>query len=246
MTPRVVISDIAQLQQALAKEFEAQAAEVIARRGKCIVALSGGSIARAFFPTLAALRVEWARMEFFWVDERAVPPDHHESNYALASRLLLLPARVPAERIHRMPGELPDLDQAARRASDELKSVAGDPPHLDLAILGVGPDGHIASIFPGLPAEARSAKADGTGRQPCSAPVIAIYDSPKPPARRLTLTMSILASAGLVIVAALGESKAGVMRAALHESDTATPVAELLRRAPSSLVMLDRPAAGLS
>ncbi len=239
MTPKVVIGDVAQLQQALAKEFEAQAAEVIARRGKCILALSGGSIAPTFFPTLATLRVDWTRMECFWVDERAVPPDHADSNYAVASRLLLAPARVPAERIHRMPGELPDLDQAARRASDDLKSIAGDPPHLDLAFLGVGPDGHVASIFPGLsadvPAEAHSAKADR--------PVIPVYDAPKPPARRLTLAMSVLASAGLVIVAVLGESKADVMRAALHESDAATPIAELLRRAPSSLVLLDRAAA---
>jgi len=242
MTPRVIIGDLAQLQQALAKEFEAQAAEVIARRGKCIVALSGGSIAPTFFPTLATLQVNWTRVEFFWVDERAVPPDHADSNYAIASRLLLTPARVPAERIHRMPGELPNLEQAARRASDDLKSIAGDPPHLDVVFLGVGPDGHVASIFPGpsadLPAEARSAKADR--------PVIPIYDSPKPPARRLTLAMSVLASAGLVIIAALGESKADVMRAALQESDAATPIADLLRRAPSSLVLLDREAAGLS
>jgi 6-phosphogluconolactonase len=242
MTPRVVIGDIAQLQHALANEFEALAAEVIARRGKCIVALSGGSIAPTFFPTLATLQVNWTRVEFVWVDERAVPPDHADSNYAIASRLLLVPARVPAERIHRMPGELPDLEQAARRASDDLKLIAGDPPHLDVVILGVGPDGHVASIFPGrstgVPAAARSAKADR--------PVIPIYDSPKPPARRLTLAMSVLASAGLVIVAALGESKADVMRAALHESDAATPIAELLRAAPSSLVLLDRAAAGLS
>lgn len=236
MTARVVVGDIPRLRQRLAQEFEAQAAEVIARRGKCIVAVSGGSVAPAFFPALAALPVDWGRMEFFWVDERAVPPDHPESNYALASRLWLAPARVPAERIHRMPGELPDLDQAARRAADELKSIAGDPPHLDLAILGVGPDGHIASIFATDDDEhVRRASPALETRS-----VIPIYDSPKPPARRLTLTMSVLASAGLVVVAALGESKSDVMHAALHESGTATPVAELLRRAPSSLVLLDR------
>lgn len=239
MTARVIVGDIPRLQQTLAQEFEARAAEVIARRGKCIVALSGGSIAPAFFPTLAGLPVDWTRIEFFWADERAVPPDDPESNYALASRLLLTPARVPAERIHRMPGELPDLDSAARRAADELISVAGDPPQLDLAVLGVGPDGHIASIFP------TDEQVRRAGSAPETRPVIAIYDSPKPPARRLTLTLSVLADAGLVIVAALGESKSDVMRAALHESDAATPVAELLRRARSSLVLLDRDA-GLS
>lgn len=232
MMPRVVVGDIARLQHTLAKEFSTYVAEVIGRRGKCLIALTGGSVAPAFFPSLAALAADWTRIDIFWIDERAVPPDHPESNYALALRLLLTPARVPAERIHRMHGELPDLDQAARRASDELRSIAGDPPHLDLAILGVGTDGHVASIFSG-----------GTGLQPCPTPVIPVYDSPKPPARRLTLTMSVLASAGLVIVAALGESKADAMRGALHESDAATPVAELLRRAPSSLVLLDRDAA---
>src|SRR3990167_9095544 len=120
MNPRVVVGDVSELQLAFAKEFEAQAREVIARRGKFIVALPGGSVAPAFFPALATLAVDWTRIEIFWIDERAVPPDHPDSNFALASRLLLVPARVPAARIHRMYGELPDLDQAARRAADEL------------------------------------------------------------------------------------------------------------------------------
>lgn len=234
MTPRIVVGDLSELQLTFANEFEAQAREVIARHGKFIVALSGGSVAPAFFPALASRAIDWTRVEFFWIDERAVPPDHPDSNFALASRLLLVPARVPPERIHRMHGELPDLDQAARRASDELKSIAGDPPHLDLALAGVGEDGHVASIFIG-----------GTGLQPCPTPVIAIYDSPKPPARRLTLALSVLAGASLVVVAALGASKAAVMRGALDHSDAATPVAELLRRASSPLVLLDRDA-GLS
>lgn len=237
MKPRVVIDDLPQLQREFAKEFETHAAEVIARRGKCIVALPGGSVASTLLPVLAALAVDWTRIEIFWIDERAVPSDHPESNYALASRLLLMPARVPLARIHRMHGELPDLDQAARRASDDLKSIAGDPPQIDLALVGVGDDGHVASLFTGLSAEARTAKADG--------PVIAVYDSPKPPARRLTLTLPVLANAGFVIVAAFGKSKAAAMRGALGPTDAVTPIAELLRRAPSSLVLLDRDA-GLS
>jgi 6-phosphogluconolactonase len=244
MKPSVFVDDLSKLRLTFAYEFEKQATEVIARREKCIIALPGGSVASAFFPTLATLAVDWTRIEVFWIDERAVPPDHPDSNAGLASRLLLGPARVPAARIHRMHGELPDLDQAARRATDELKSIAGDPPHLDLAIVGVGDDGHVASIFGGLSAEARSAKA--AGFQPChDQPVIAVYDSPKPPARRLTLTLPVLAGAGLVIVAAFGASKAEAIRKALEHGDTATPVAELLRRAGSSVVLLDR-AAGLS
>ena len=247
MSRRVVIGDLAELQHTCSTEFQALAAGAIARRGTFIIALTGGSVAPAFFPTLAAFSVDWSRTEIFWIDERAVPPDHPDSNYALAAKLLLIPARVPAARIHRMPGELPDLDQAARRASDELRSIAGDPPRLDLALLGVGEDGHIASLFPNrfsartgssaaapsTEAEARRAKAD---------PVLAIYDAPKPPARRLTLSFPVLAGAAAVIVIALGATKAAVMAAALDETGD-TPIAELLRRAPSSLVLLDRAAA---
>ena len=244
MSPRVFIDDPPRLLQTFAKEFETQAAEVIARREKFIVALPGGSVASAFFPTLAAAAVDWTRVEIFWVDERAVPPDHPDSNYALAARLLLAPAGVPARRIHRMHGELPDLDQAARRATDELKSIAGDPPHLDLAIVGVGDDGHVASIFPRRPqsgAGVSIAAHRATGEQP----VIAVHDAPKPPARRLTLTLSVLANASGVIAAAFGASKAEAIRGALQGKAPSTPIAELLARAPSSLVLLDREA-GLS
>jgi 6-phosphogluconolactonase len=231
MTPRVVISDLAELQTTLAKEFEKQAAEVIARREKFIVALPGGSVATAFFPTLAALAIDWTRIEIFWIDERAVPPDHPDSNYALASKLLLVPARVPAARIHRMYGELPDLAQAARRATDDLKLIAGDPPFIDFVLAGVGEDGHVASIFQGT-------GSGSAGLQPC----LPVFDAPKPPPRRLTLALPVLARAGLVVIAALGASKAAAMRGALHGSGVNTPVAELLRSASSSLVLLDRDA----
>jgi 6-phosphogluconolactonase len=244
MTPRVVVDDLPRLQDTFVREFETRAAEVIARREKFILAVPGGSVASAFFPTLAALAVDWTRIEIFWIDERAVPPDHSDSNFALASKLLLVPARVPAARIHRMYGELPDLAQAARRATDDLKLIAGDPPFIDFVLAGVGDDGHVASIFPSRlgdqadsSAVARSAKADQ--------PVIAVYDAPKPPPRRLTLTLPVLAHAGVVVVAAFGASKAAATRGALHESGVDTPIAELLRRASSSLVLLDR-AAGLS
>jgi 6-phosphogluconolactonase len=239
---RVVTDDVAVLQRVFAADFTEKAAEIIARRGKFVVALPGGSVATTFLPVLAGIAVDWAHIDLFWIDERAVPPDHPESNYGIASRLLLTPARVPLDRIHRMQGELPELEQAARRASDELRSVAGDPPRLDLALVGVGEDGHVASIFSSRPSaradsstEARSAKAD---------PVIAVHDAPKPPPRRLTMTLPVLARAGIVVVAAFGASKAKAMRDAIDQRD-GTPVARLLRGASSSLVLLDREA-GLS
>jgi len=236
MMPRIVVDDLPRLQAILATEFQTQAAEVIARREKFIIALPGGSVASAFFPTLAALAVDWTRIEVFWIDERAVPPDHPDSNFALASMLLLAPARVPGPRTHRMYGELPDLEQAARRATDDLKLIAGDPPFIDFVLAGVGDDGHVASIF---------SDVGRAGRVLETRHVIPIYDAPKPPARRLTLTLPVLARAGSVVVAAFGASKAAAMQGALHDSSAVTPIAELLRSAPSSLVLLDR-AAGLS
>lgn len=227
---RVVIDDVSVLAQTFASEFTAHAADTIARRGKFIVGLPGGSVATAFLPALAALSVDWRRIDLFWIDERAVPPDHSDSNYGIASTLLLAPARVPGPNVHRMYGELPQLEQAARRASDELKSVAGDPPRIDLALAGVGADGHVASIFPG----AVSASA--------GSPVLAVYDAPKPPSRRLTMNLSVLADASMVVVAAFGASKRVAMRGALDGSDHASPVAQLLHRASSSLVLLDRDA----
>ena len=232
MTPRALVGDLPELQKTLANEFQTRAAEVIARREKFIVALPGGSVASAFFPALAALAIDWTRIDIFWIDERAVPPDHPDSNFALASTLLLVPARVPAARIHRMYGELPDLAQAARRATDDLKLIAGDPPLIDFVLAGVGEDGHVASMFPNQPGD-----QDG--------PVIPVYDAPKPPPRRLTLTLPVLARAGLVVVTALGASKAAAMHGALHGRGVKTPVAELLCSASASLVLLDR-AAGLS
>jgi 6-phosphogluconolactonase len=123
--------------------------------------------------------------------------------------------------------------------------IAGDPPFIDFVLAGVGDDGHVASIFSNRPLDqADSSRRSGEAAK-ADRPVIPIYDAPKPPARRLTLTLPVLARAGSVVVAAFGASKAAVMQGALHDSSAVTPIAELLRSAPSSLVLLDR-AAGLS
>jgi hypothetical protein len=126
---RVVTDDVAVLQRVFAAEFTVRAAEIIARRGRFIVALPGGSVAITFLPVLAGLAVDWAHIDLFWVDERAVPPDHPDSNYGIASRLLLRPACVPPPRDSSYAGGVARARAGrARRASDELKSVAGDPP----------------------------------------------------------------------------------------------------------------------
>jgi 6-phosphogluconolactonase len=231
MTAEVIVQETAALQGRLAAEFEKVARSAIARRGACVVAIPGGSVATTFFPALSNTGVDWSRTDFFWTDERGVPPEDPESNYALASKLWLTPARVPPSRIHRMHGEERDLEAAARAAAQELVEVAGDPPQLDVALLGVGEDGHVASIF--------------AGHEISQGFVAPVYEAPKPPSRRLTLTLSVLANAGRVIVAALGPSKAAVIRDALELNDRATPLAALLGRSPGPLILLDRSAAML-
>jgi 6-phosphogluconolactonase len=133
-----------------------------------------------------------------------------------------------------MPAVTPDLERAAEQHAAELRRMLGTPPRLDLVLLGVGPDGHVCSLFPEHP-----------GLRESSRSVIAIPDSPKPPPRRLTLTRPVLAAAGLVVVCALTEAKAIVMRAALEDPSCALPVALALRGARRALVLLGPGAASL-
>jgi 6-phosphogluconolactonase len=232
MSPEIVIDSRTVLQRKLLSEFETRGKSAIAERGAFIVALPGGSVATTFFPALAAAAVDWTRTEFFWVDERAVSPDDSASNYALAQKLWLTAAGIPRERIHRMHGEAQDLEEAARKAAAELTSIAGDPPRLDVALLGVGEDGHVASIFPGRDIPDSDLL------------VVAVYDAPKPPARRLSLGLQVLASAERVVIAAVGRSKASAVRDAL-QTRPATPIGRLLNRSRSPLLLLDHSAAEL-
>jgi 6-phosphogluconolactonase len=230
MTIEIVVGSLEDLTEACAREFEEAAARAVRERGRFAVALPGGSVATTFFPRLA--RVDGSRTDFFWVDERAVPPSDPESNFGVAERLWLTPGRVAAERVHRMPADASDLENAAKSYAEELTSLLGDPPRLDVALLGMGPDGHVGSLFPG-----HSLLREGRRW------VAAILDSPKPPPRRLTLTVPVLHAADLLIVAAMGEAKAEVVRQAIEDSTSVLPVALALRGARRALILLDRPAA---
>ena len=218
----------------LAQDFTSEAARAIAGRGFFAVALPGGSVATNGFPALAALPLNWSQVQYFWVDERAVPPSDPESNYALAQKLWLAPAGVPAASIHRMPADLPDLGAAAITYSDVLTRALGSPARLDFVLLGVGPDGHVASLFPRHRVLALEDRL-----------VAAVDDAPKPPPRRLTLTLPMLAGAERVVVVAFGEEKAEALREALERHDSPQPLARLLRRTKRPLVLADRAAASL-
>ena len=144
---------------AAAEEFVNQATGTVRANGRFTVALSGGSTPRSLFSLLATTfrdQLPWDKMFFFWGDERHVPPDHPESNYRMAYEALLSKVPVPAENVFRVPAEIPDANQAAADYEQTLRKFfqlsPGAFPRFDLILLGMGPDGHTASLFPGTSA----------------------------------------------------------------------------------------------
>jgi 6-phosphogluconolactonase len=169
------------------------------RKGARTLVLAGGTTPQRCYELLSKMEIEWGRVSILFGDERCVPPDHPDSNYRMAREALL--DRVSPATVYRMPAEL-GPDEGAELYSQVVKAVTP----LDLVILGVGEDGHTASLFPGHPA----LRAPGL--------VVGIRDSPKPPPERVTLTLSVLQSARSVIILATGAGKAdAVARAKRHE-----------------------------
>jgi 6-phosphogluconolactonase len=185
--------------------------------------LTGGSTALIFLGALREAAVAWSRVTLFWGDERAVPPDSPASNYGLAEQMLLTPLGSKAPNAIRMEAELPDLEHAAREYSALL------PPALDLLILGIGEDGHVCSLFPGHPAMLEE-----------NARVIPIVDSPKPPPRRLTLTMPYILRSRHIWVVALGERKRTLLQRAIQRQPPATPFDLVVNQARSVTILTDQ------
>jgi len=147
-----IFNDIYKLSRAAAEQFVTLTQFAIAERGRFSVALSGGGTPESLYALLAteayANRVEWSKVHVFWGDERCVPPTHTESNYRMAKYALLDRVRFPEGNIHRVKGELTP-QKAADLYDQELHSFFGDTPRFDLIFLGMGDDGHTASLFPG-------------------------------------------------------------------------------------------------
>jgi 6-phosphogluconolactonase len=176
------------------------------------VALSGGTTPRALYTLLVAppyrAQVDWSRVDFYFGDERGVPSDHPESNYRLASDSLFLPTGIASGQVHRMRAEMEDLDTAAKKYSTELTALVDQGfPRFDLVLLGLGPDGHTASLFPNNWALHERVRW-----------VVPIHDAPKPPPRRLTLTLPVLNHARQVIFLVAGADKAQAVREVLRGS----------------------------
>ena len=214
----VVASDAAALTIAAAGHLRRGIAEAIAARRACWIALAGGRTPRAVYERLAAddvPAIDWARVHVAFGDERLVPPDHADSNYAMARAALFDRVPIPGTQIHRVDGERRDAaDAAAAYAAVLTRAFAIEPaawPVFDLVLLGVGPDGHTASLFP------HSAALDVRDR------IAAAAVAPAPPTNRVTLTYPVLDAARAVIMLVSGADKAAAVARAF---DDAVPVAE--------------------
>jgi 6-phosphogluconolactonase len=203
--------DAQALHRAAAEEFRRQARLAIEARGSFKVALSGGATPRGMYAELsqdAAPRrpLPWGKIQFFWGDERPVAPDHAQSNYRMAWETLLGKVPVPADNIHRMHGEKSDAREAALEYEQDLRAhFPGEhPPRFDLVLLGLGSDGHTASLFPGSPA------LHEQNRWVVANPVEKFGHC------RLTLTTPILNNAACVLFLVSGADKAPVLRQVLE------------------------------
>jgi 6-phosphogluconolactonase len=208
----------------------------LAGEDRANVALSGGAGSRILFERLAATPFPWAKVHFFWVDERVVPASDERSNYRIAAESFLIPARVPGENIHRIHGELMP-EAAARQYSGDVREffglAQGELPAFDVMHLGLGENVHTASLFPGSPlledreGIASAAKVDAD------------------PPQRVTLLPGVIERARQIAMFVTGASKAEAVRAVFNEPfNPARYPAQLTRNAPSVAWFLDRNAAG--
>lgn len=223
MTHVQTLPDADALASHAASEIARLLEEAREQRGVAHVALSGGGTPRRTYELLAQTLESWEGVEVWFADERCVAPDDEQSNYRLAAETLLGPAGIPDDRIHRMLGELGPDDGAARYA-EELRRLDGEP--IDVAVLGIGPEGHIASLFP----HHRALKAT----EPC----VGVADSPKPPPQRITLTLPVLRAVYHCLVIASGAEKAGAISGMLGEPTEAVP-ASLLPRERLTVIVDD-------
>ncbi|MBI4423976.1 MAG: 6-phosphogluconolactonase [Elusimicrobia bacterium] len=226
-----ILPDAAQAASEAARRLAAAAEAAVAARGEAHLALSGGRSPGPVFDALARRPgLPWARVHLHWADERCVPPGHAESNYRLARERLLSKVPVAPERVHRLRGEL-EPAAAAAEASRELRRALGPRGRLDAVLLGLGEDGHTASLFPGTAALAERRRPVCANRVPALA------------AWRLTMTFPALNAVREVLVLACGKAKARVLARALHGPPGVYPIQSLRPTSGRLAFLLDREAA---
>ena len=229
MTRLTTLSDAEAVSERAAGEIVRRLQSARRERGVAHLALSGGTTPGRTYELLAREMPDWNEVELWFADERCVGPQDEESNFRLAHQALLAPAGVPPERIHRMEGELGPEEGARRYAqalSEHVCARAGAPPVLDVIVLGIGPDGHVASLFPG------ASTLDADERALC----LGVHDSPKPPPERITLSLSVLRAARRCLLLATSAAKSDAVAAMLGEPSEHVPASLLARDKLSVLV----------
>lgn len=212
---RVIVRDGPAFVGAAAAWVADSIAAVLAERERCSLALAGGNTPRAIYEELADryVNLPWQLLDIFFGDERCVPPDDPASNYDMAREALLSRVPIGPEQVHRMRGELPDRNAAALDYESEL------PASLDILLLGMGADGHTASLFPGAPQLRERERS------------VVPSTSPSPPAERLTITPPVIERARHVGVMVAGKSKSEAVARVLEGAlDTEVVPARLALR----------------
>jgi 6-phosphogluconolactonase len=218
--------------------FVAEAAAAIERQGKFSVALSGGTTPGPLYSTLATAdyrtRINWNEVHFFWTDERCVPPDHPESNFRLAFDLLISKLQIPDSNIHRIQGEMKAEKAAEIYEKDLLHHFHGiSPPRFDLIFLGVGSDGHTASIFPDMEVDEIISRA---------AIPVHVKNVLNP---RVSLTLPVLNNANKIFFLVVGKKKSGIVRDILERNNNNYPAGRIRPTEGVSVWLLDHEAACL-
>lgn len=227
----VIHADRAALVAETADRFATTVSVVLGEQDECHVALTGGSVGIELLAALRGRTLDWSRIHCWWGDERFVPAADGDRNALQAREALLDHVGIPAEHVHELPASDAglDLDAAAAAATAELGSRA-----LDLVLLGMGPDAHVASLFPGYD----GTDVDGVG-------VIAVRDSPKPPPERLSLTFDALNRATRVWLVIAGDDKASALALAMSTADRHEVPAAGVHGTRETRYLVDRAAASL-
>jgi 6-phosphogluconolactonase len=238
-----VFADVNNLYRAAAETIVQTAASAVRKRGVFLLGLSGGRTPVRLYQLIAdryASRIPWAHTQIFWTDERCVPRDDTASNYRLVQEHLLDRINIPAAQVHPIPTDVADPAAAAQEYELTLRSVLERSQHasrtLDLAILGVGEDGHTASLFPG---DAASVERRRWVQPACAPPRFS-------PQQRITVTFPMLNRSGTTLVLAIGKAKREVIAAVARNPDAQHqyPIARV-RAANQLRWLIDREAAEL-
>lgn len=233
-----VFDTAAELFQAAAEEFVNRAHAAVRERGRFCVALSGGSTPRGLFSLLVSGKfpdIPWDRTFVFWGDERHVPPDHPDSNYRMTKEALLSKISIPPDHVFRIHGEQP-ADLAAANYEETLRRFfgvgIGQFPRFDLALNGMGPDGHTASLFPGTPALNERVSL-------VAAPWVEKFKT-----HRITLTFPVFNHAACVLFMVTGKEKVPALHAIYEGNKAGLPAGRVQPTNGELLWFVDREAAG--